>query len=148
MNKRYTTQWIGQFAVASELTRRNYLVSLTLGNAPIRDLLCQSSNGENFTIQVKSLRSKGYFPFQDSLINNKFSDLYLFFVYIPQDLSQSLEYFILSYDRFLKIWKEEQKEWAEKEKLRAKPYKKWSEGISYKTLLKSGAKNDWSVLPR
>lgn len=148
MNKRYTTQWIGQFAVASELTRRNYLVSLTHGNAPIRDMLCQSPNGANFTIQVKSLTTKTYFPFQDNLINNKFSDLYLFFVYIPEDLSQSLEYFILSYDKFLAIWKEEQKKWAEKEKLRAKPYAKWSNGIQYKTLLKSSAKNDWSALPR
>jgi len=148
MNKRYATQWIGQFAVASELARRNYLVSLTLGNAPIRDMLCQSPSGKNFAIQVKSLRSKTNFPLQDSLINNKFSDLYLFLVYIPEDLSQSLEYFISSYDRFLRICKEEQKYWAEMEKLRAKPYAEWPNSIRYKTLLKSGTKNDWGALPR
>ncbi|MDP3142492.1 MAG: hypothetical protein Q8N14_00885 [Candidatus Omnitrophota bacterium] len=148
MNKRYATQWIGQFGVASELARRNYLVSLTLGNAPIRDMLCQSPNGENFAIQVKSLTTKTYFPFQDILINKKFSDLHLVFVYIPAVLNQSLEYFVLTHSRFLEIWKEEQKEWAEKEKLRAKPYEKWSNGIQYKTLLKSSAKNDWSDLPR
>ena len=36
--KRYCVQWAAQFFVAAELTRRGYIVSFTLGNAPETDL--------------------------------------------------------------------------------------------------------------
>ena len=53
LSKRYQTQWAGQFYVAAELTRRGYLVSLTLGNAPVVDLLVVSPDGEHFGVDVK-----------------------------------------------------------------------------------------------
>lgn len=148
MYKRYSTQWIGQFAVASELIRRNYLVSLPLGNLPIRDMLCQSPQGESFSVQVKSLRSKTYFPFQNNLINVKIPDLYLVFVYIPDKLNQWLEYFILSHEQFLNVWQIEQNGWKDRERLRGRPYKEWANGIGYKTLSNSVSKSNWEVLPK
>jgi hypothetical protein len=35
----HQTQWAAQFAVASELCKRNYEVALTLGNHPVIDLM-------------------------------------------------------------------------------------------------------------
>jgi hypothetical protein len=144
--KGYKTQWIGQFAVASELTRRNYLVSIPLGNTPIRDILCQSPKGKSFSVQVKSLSSKGFFPFQSHLTTKEYPDLYFIFVCIPNGLDQPLEFFIMSHKKLLEAWKKEKEEAKKKEEQRGMPYKEWSEGISYKTLLNSGFK-DWSVLP-
>ena len=57
---RFQTQWAGQFGVAHEMTRRCYLVSFTMGNAPAVDLLCKSPNDTTFSLQVKSLKAKNY----------------------------------------------------------------------------------------
>jgi hypothetical protein len=54
-SKRYKTQWAAQFYAAAELTRRGYLVSLTLGNAPVADLLAVSPSGKHFMVDVKGL---------------------------------------------------------------------------------------------
>lgn len=39
---RYRTQWLTQLYTAAELTRRGYLLSLTLGNAPVSGRICLS----------------------------------------------------------------------------------------------------------
>lgn len=51
--KKYQSQWAAQFYAAAELTRRGYLISLTLGNAPRSDLLAVSPKGTQFKVQVK-----------------------------------------------------------------------------------------------
>jgi hypothetical protein len=51
----HQTQWAAQFAVASELCKRDYQVALTLGNHPDVDLMVQSPKGVQFTIDVKGL---------------------------------------------------------------------------------------------
>lgn len=51
---RFQTQWSGQFGVAHEMTRRGYLVSFTMGNAPAIDLLCRSPKDQDFSLQVKT----------------------------------------------------------------------------------------------
>jgi hypothetical protein len=51
-------QWAAQFAVASELCKRDYQVALTMGNHPSADLMAISSEGIAFTVDVKGLRSK------------------------------------------------------------------------------------------
>jgi hypothetical protein len=53
--RRRTSQWAAQFAVASELCKRQYQVSLTLGNHPIIDLMVVSPMGEQFLVDVKGL---------------------------------------------------------------------------------------------
>jgi hypothetical protein len=57
---KYRTQWAAQFFAAAELTRRGYLVALTLGNAPATDLLVQSPLGQHFTVDVKGLASPNW----------------------------------------------------------------------------------------
>lgn len=147
VHKKFSTQWIGQFGVASELTRRNYLISFGLGNMPGIDLLCQSPKGKKFSVQVKCLRSKGYFPFQDKLIEKDIPGLFVIFVYAPEKLNSPLEYFVFRQKDFRRIWQKESRGWKTKERLRGKPYKDWSNGIGYQTLLATGVKNKWSVLP-
>jgi len=47
----------GQFRVASELCRRGYSASITLGNTPNTDILCASKDGlKSVCIQVKTFR--------------------------------------------------------------------------------------------
>jgi hypothetical protein len=148
LNKRYRTQWIGQFAVATELTRRNYLVSMTLGNAPATDLLCQSPNGKSFSVQVKALTSKGWFPFQKKILEKNMENSYFVFVYIPTNIRKPLEFFVLSHKQFFEAWHKDKRELEEREKRRGRPYKEWTEGISYKTLRSLDFQDRWDVLPQ
>jgi hypothetical protein len=71
MRRSYQTQWAGQFGVAHELVRRGYLVTFTTGNARDDDLLCLSQSGDAFSVQVKSLSSKTFFPCQGNLRRNE-----------------------------------------------------------------------------
>jgi hypothetical protein len=53
----------GELFVAAELLKRGLQTSITFGNAKQIDLFAHSPiTGRNFTIQVKSLRAKNYFP--------------------------------------------------------------------------------------
>ena len=56
----HRTQWAAQFAVASELCKRGYEVSFTMGNAtPLADLMVVSQSCmEMFLIDVKGLYRK------------------------------------------------------------------------------------------
>ena len=52
-------QWAAQFAVASELCKREYEVAFTLGhNTPLADLMVISPGKEHFLIDVKGLASE------------------------------------------------------------------------------------------
>jgi len=54
------TQWAAQFFVAAELTRRGYLISFPLGNAPATDLQVTSPAGNSFPLEVKGLKSPNF----------------------------------------------------------------------------------------
>jgi len=85
---KHQTQWSGQFGVAHELTRRGYLVTFTMGNAPIADILCKSPQGHTFAAQVKSLKTKNYFLYQESLVTPN-PNLCVIFALVPDDLTQT-----------------------------------------------------------
>lgn len=58
----------GELFVAAELLKRGLQTSITFGNAKQIDLLAHNHHtGEYFTIQVKALRVKGYFPIRGSI---------------------------------------------------------------------------------
>jgi hypothetical protein len=158
MRKGYKTQWVGQYAVACELTRNDYVVSMPLGNVPSLDLQCQRQDtGKLFEVQVKSLSSKGYFPLQNKFVDkrNLNRNLYFVFVYVPPDFTKQLEYFVLSHKQLLlKVWEEEKRDRRRRERIRKREGKKdwklkWgdTEGIRYKFLNKSIYKNKWENLP-
>jgi hypothetical protein len=57
--KRRRSQWGAQFLVASELVRRGYLVSFTMGNnTPDADLIVGKPGGKPFWIDVKGQSGK------------------------------------------------------------------------------------------
>ena len=61
--KRSRTQWSAQFLVASELVRRGYLVSFTMGNnTPDADLVVGRRGHQPFWIDVKGNSTRGVWP--------------------------------------------------------------------------------------
>jgi hypothetical protein len=57
--KRRRSQWGAQFLVASELVRRGYLVSFTMGNnTPDADLMVGKPKGHPFWVDVKGQSSR------------------------------------------------------------------------------------------
>ncbi len=85
------TQWAAQFAVASELCKRDYQVALTMGNHPNADLMAISPNGVAFTVDVKGLRSKNTW-----LIRRKPKTERLFYVLACVPPGQPNQFFIMS----------------------------------------------------
>ncbi len=81
----------GELFVAAELLKRGLQTSITFGNAKQIDLFAHNpTTGQNFTIQVKSLRAKNYFPIR--LIH---SDHIYVFVILNKP-GQAVQYFIVS----------------------------------------------------
>jgi hypothetical protein len=146
----HQTQWAGQFGVAHEMTRRGYLVTFTMGNAPTADLLCKSPGGKEFSVQVKSLKTKNYFLYQNSLLATN-SNLYFVFVLVPDVVQginpQAPEYFVLNKEQFLRTVKEENIRLKSEEEKRGRPFVPFSPGIIYHTLNKDEFRNAWHNLP-
>ncbi len=145
-NKSYRTQWAGQFGVAHELTRRDYLVTFTTGNAPATDLLCMSPSEVAFSVQVKSLSSKNYFPYQERLLEPSPTHFFVF-VLLPASVSERPEYFVLNNKQFLQIVEEQNQILRDSEKKRGRPYAKFSPGINYGTLARHDFHDAWGNLP-
>lgn len=69
----------GEFFVAGELLKRNLQKSITFGNAKAIDIFAHNEgSGITYTVQVKSLRSKNYFPIKRSAIVD--SHVYVFVI--------------------------------------------------------------------
>jgi hypothetical protein len=146
-NKRYRTQWVGQFGVAHELTRRGYLVTFTTGNAPTADLLCESPEGKAFSVQIKSLSSKTFFLYQQHLTEPNLSCFFVF-VLVPVSLTDPPEYFVLSDKQFLELVEEQNQINHDLEAKRGRPYVPFSPGINYSTLAHHDFRNAWGNLPK
>lgn len=101
MQKRYFTQWTAQFYAAAEMSRRGYLVALTLGNAPTSDLLVYSPKGKSFRVQVKGLSSHTSWLVQN--VDKKDKDLVWILVRIPE--GESARFFILNNREMKKGWR-------------------------------------------
>jgi hypothetical protein len=57
--KNFQTQWLAQFLVAAELTRRGYTVTLSLGNCPVIDLMVRvPGTNASFVVDVKGTSNK------------------------------------------------------------------------------------------
>jgi hypothetical protein len=147
MSRRCQTQWAGQFGVAHELTRRGYLVTFTAGNAPGVDLLCQSPSGIAFSIQVKSLSSRTYFLYQQSLEDSSIRTRFFVFVMLPTDLSLNPQYYVMNSEQFLRVVSEQKRVLTEAEERRGKPYAPFSPGINYGVIVRMGFRDAWANLP-
>ncbi len=78
----HRTQWAAQFAVASELCKRDYQVSLTLGNHPTTDLMVMSPMGRQFIVDVKGLYRRNYWiiRYKPEVVEN----LFFILAYVPE----------------------------------------------------------------
>ena len=94
---KYKTQWASQFYAAAELTRRGHLVSLTFGNAPVADLLVQSPEGSQFTVDVKGQSTKNFWLIQR---RDPIPDHYFVLVYVPKG-KEPPSFYILSSDEMM-----------------------------------------------
>lgn len=87
MKERYPghqTQWAAQFAVASELCKRRYRVALTLGNHPAVDLMVQSPGGTQFSVDVKGLHERNFWPVKAKRPQDH---LYYVFAFVPWQIN-------------------------------------------------------------
>jgi hypothetical protein len=87
----HRTQWAAQFAVASELYKRDCQVALTLGNHPMVDLMVISPRGRSFRVDVKGAYKPNFWvvhaqPSQE--------DLYYVFAFVPD--GEPNRFFILT----------------------------------------------------
>jgi hypothetical protein len=92
--KQQRTQWAAQFLTASELVRRGYVVSFTMGNhTPTADLMVGvPESGLQFWIDVKGLSSNNAW-----LIKRKPDHLNLFYILVRVgEVRDKDRFFILS----------------------------------------------------
>ncbi len=127
---------VAQFYVAAELTRRGYIVSFTLGNAPKTDLLVESPKGQTFRVQCKGQFNKS------SWLTGEVSDLpnlYYAFVYVPKNESDAPRLFIMT-SSSVKALVDEEKKRVLRERL--KPF---SPGLLWK--VPHPYEGRWDLLP-
>jgi hypothetical protein len=89
---RYSTQWAGQFYVAAELCKREFLVSFPLGNARETDLVVKSPKGMAFRVEVKTQRTENFWRYKQ---RDASEDLFYIFVYL-NEIEQAPKFYILS----------------------------------------------------
>ena len=132
----HQTQWAAQFAVASELCKRGYEVSFTMGNTtPLADLMVVSPGGEMFLIDVK-----GLYRFNPWIIKRKAARANLFYVlaFVPADAAN--QFFVLSQAQITDLI---QSELGRLERPDNYPVT----AISW-TVLPSDTRNAWHILPK
>lgn len=82
----------GEFFVAAELLKRGIQTSVTFGNAKSIDLLAHNpSTGQNFTVQVKALRKKNYFPIKPRSVRE--AHIYVFVLLNAP--GEAVQYFVV-----------------------------------------------------
>jgi hypothetical protein len=82
MRSRDRTQWAAQFAVASELCKRDYRVTFTLGNNPGFDLMVMSPNKISLPVEVKGLHKPAFWQMEKKPPHPGLSYV---FAYVPDD---------------------------------------------------------------
>ena len=89
----HRTQWAAQFAVASELCKRGYEVSFTMGNtAPVADLMVVSPiRREMFLVDVKGLYRRNAWVIGRKQIR---ANLFYILAYVPTGSAN--EFFVVS----------------------------------------------------
>jgi len=87
----HRTQWTAQFAVASELCKRDYQVAFTMGNHPKVDLMVISPSGAKFAIDVKGLYKRNFWVVSTK---DQLQDLFYILAFVPD--YEPNQFFILS----------------------------------------------------
>ncbi len=139
----HRTQWAAQFAVASELCKRDYEVAFTMSNHPSVDIMVSSPTGLDFGIDVKGLYKPNFWA-----VRAKPDRVGLFYVlaYVPD--SAANRYFILSQtDMNAEIDAEIQRA-RERARLRRGSDEKAAAFPGIPWAVAACHENAWDVLPR
>ncbi len=137
--KKYQTQWSAQFYVAAELTRRGYLVSLTMGNAPVADLLVVSPKQTTFQIDVKGQSTRNFWLIQRRK-PTEYVGLIFVLVYLPKDFNRP-RFCVLSGAELMK----RRDEYEQRVKTAGRGYKDNLGGINWLTAFEY--EDHWDALP-
>lgn len=131
----HRTQWAAQFAVASELCKRGYEVSLTMGHAPVADLMAVSpETKEMFLVDVKGLYRKNPWLVARKPIR---SNLFYILAYVPT--GESNQFFIMTQDEVSEAIRSELERLARPDGYRTTGFL-WSLGLPHREA--------WFKLPR
>ena len=150
MEKREQTQWAATYLVAAELTRRGYRVGWPMGNAPSKDLLVESPEGEKFEVDVKggSYKSsvKSYWhPVQKQRFDGNVSpSLYFIFVRVDPDPNASADFSIVSHQELVNLFN--RVGLLSPVSRKGIPYKEWTPCTQPKHLAEF--KGKWDMLPK
>jgi hypothetical protein len=136
-SRRYRTQWASQFYVAAELTRREYLVSFTLGHAPVADLLVVSPEQRHFMVDVKGQSTRNFWLIQR---REPREDLYFILVYLPKG-EEPPRFFVLSSTEMMK----KREEYRKHIESTGGKYRDDMGGMNWTTAFEH--EDDWSILP-
>jgi hypothetical protein len=83
----------GELFVAAELLKRGFQTSVTFGNAKAIDLFAfNAKTGRTFTVQVKAIRQRNYFP----LAHDRIEAGHVYVFVILNKPGQAVRYFIVS----------------------------------------------------
>jgi hypothetical protein len=89
------TNLAGEFFVAGELLKHELQTSVTFGNAKAIDLFAHNGKtGKNFTVQVKAIRRKAFFPIKPSSVKRQ--HIYVFV--LLNKPGEAVQYFIVPGD--------------------------------------------------
>jgi hypothetical protein len=132
----HRTQWAAQFAVASELCKRGYEVSFTMGNrTPLADLMVVSPVGkEMFLVDVKGLYKKNPWIIKRKSIRDK---LFYILAFVPTD--EANQFYVLSQQTTHQLIRKELRRLK-------RPDDYPLTGIGWKLALHY--KNEWQALPK
>ena len=132
----YHTQWAGAFAIAAELSRRNYTVAFTVGNAPppAFDLVCVAPSGCPFKVEAKGTGAPTFVRTGRKIFETSLqSDLFLIVALLPS-------FYIFTHDELRQIWQQTPRTQAS-----GKPYVEGHEGLTWRSIAERHDR--WDKLP-
>ncbi len=137
----YHTQWAATFAIAAELSRRQNVVALTLGNAETLDMLCVSPAGSSFKVEAKGSATINFIRTGKRILEaTPRLDLFLIIAVLPSGDKEPFRFFVLTHQEACTAHKG-----YPKTKRNGKPYKSGNEGLKWATIKQH--EDRWDKLP-
>ena len=136
INRGHQTQWAAQFAVASELCKRGYEVSFTMGNAtPVADLMVVSPvRKKMFLVHVKGLYKRNPWVLKRKAPRD---DLFYILAFVPPDAPN--EFFIMSQQQANHLIDDELKRLKRRYDYSPTGFL-WTQALDFR--------NNWDILPK
>ena len=151
MNKGEQTQWAATYLVAAELTRRGYRVGWPMGNAPVKDLLAESPQGQHFEVDVKggsykaSVKSYWHLVQEGRVKGEGLPSLFFVFVRVDPSFDMPADFYVLSHCALIELHNS-MKSTTPQITRKGAPYKDFSPGFRPVDL--ADYRDNWAALPR